>query len=94
MASDSEVETDDNELIIKQEDMCQVDIIEEEIDHETLEQQPSLKIRNLKVLVTATFSTLCAGYCSAMGKHSGLFWAYSGRGRFGVFYEVLWIQVG
>ena len=42
----------------------------------------------------ATFSTLCAGYCSAVGKHSGPFWAYSGRGRFGVFYEVLWIQVG
>lgn len=51
MASDSDVDTDDNELIIKQEDMCQVDIIEEEIDHETLEQQPSLKIRDLKVLV-------------------------------------------
>ena len=42
--------TDDNELIIKQEDMCEVDIIEEDVDHEIFEQQPSLKIRNLKVL--------------------------------------------
>ena len=42
----------------------------------------------------ATFSTLCAGYCSAVGRHSGLFWVYSGRGRFGVFSEVLWTQVG
>ena len=42
--------TEDNELIIKQEDMCQVDIIEEDVDHEIFDQQPSLKIRNLKVL--------------------------------------------
>ena len=55
--------TDDNELIIKQEDMCQVDIIEEDVDHETFEQQPSLKIRNLKVKSGHTFTVWpCAIY--------------------------------
>ena len=42
----------------------------------------------------ATFQALCEGYCSTVGRPSGLFWVYSGRGRFGIFFEVLWTQVG
>ena len=36
----------------------------------------------------ATLSTLCEGYYSAMGGATGLVMVYSGRGRFGIFFEV------
>ena len=45
-----EIESDDSELILKQEeDICQVDIIEEEEEEEVSPGKAGLKIRDLKV---------------------------------------------
>ena len=56
MEPEIEIESDDSELILKQEeDICQVDIIEEEEEEEEEEVLPGkagLKIRDLKVKMT------------------------------------------